>query len=459
MNSTPLSELLRSRRPLPPIGMPAKPDNVCQAAETIRRRWRDAEAEEIEENPEALASEMDRRRRANDWEGFYWADATDAARLFFGRDLWREKQFLPLFDFLFDKVDPDGNHGNRVHTRQMFRTYLDTFDQRSKLTRRLAAWLTPAFEDGTLRKADLPIEMLVHHLSVFDVDYAPRAIAAYMDKPVPPFRALQDAGMEAPHGEGLMRQAHRLFVQVLAPRIENGDSTAAETLLDWLNPPEAERPLEKGAGDALNALLLPWRTREPDEQFKKTIKSRLINAYGDPRTEHVGAWGACSRDARHVILKWLVGATIRVFFDTVSRSDRTHMWANRKKLWIDLDEEDRITEAWFALSRTGATIARDLARKRDDPNLGKFAENESRSADDRNKCLLIMKIDGRWVIEGSHNFKTHIFSRRDQLSVTPYEPSYTCEQFREIRGKSEPKRFGHWSISAWRDNVLMALQE
>jgi len=456
MTSTSLSELVRVRRHFSLPQISTMPDHVCHASETIRRRWRDTETEETTENPEALALEMDHRRRTDDWQGFYWADATRTALTFLGSGLWREKRFAPLLDFLLDQVGPGGN---RVYTRAMFRKYLETFDQRSILTRQFAERLAHAFEDDTLRMADMPIGPLVHHLHVFDVDYAPQAIATHMETHAPPFRALRDAGVEAPHGDGLMQRAHRLFVQALAPRIKNGDFAAAETLLEWLSPPEAETSLQGGAGDALNALLLPWHARDPDEQLKSTIKSRLVDAYGDPRTETTGAWAACSGDARRVILKWLVGATIRVFFDIVTRADRTHMWTNRKRLWIDLDEEDRITEAWFALSRAGANIARDLARKRDDPSLEKFSQNDSRNTSDRNKCLLIMKIDGRWVVEGSHNFKTHVFSRRDQLSVTPYEPSYTCEQFREIRGKNEPKRFGHWSIGAWRDNVLMALQE
>ena len=456
MISTSLSELVRNRRPFPLPGVPARPEHVCQAAEKIRRRWRDTETEETNENPEALASEMDRRRRADDWEGFYWADATRTALAFFGSNLWQEERFARLLDLLLDQIGPGGN---RVYTRSMFHKYLETFDQRSELTRRLAAQLARAFEDDTLRMADLPIGPLVHHLRVFDVDYAPQAIAAYLDAQASPFRALRDAGVEAPHGDGLMQEAHRLFVRALTPRIKDGDSAAVETLLDWLNPPETETFLRGGAGAALDALLLPWHTREPDERLKNTIKIRLIDAYGDPRTETAGAWAACSGDARRVILKWLVGATIRVFFDIVSRADRTHMWTDRKILWIDLDKEDRIAEAWFVLSRTGANIARDLARKRDDHSLEKFSQNNSRNADDRNKCLLIMKINGKWVVEGSHNFKTHIFPREDMLSVTPYEPSYTCEQFRDIRGPNKPKRFGHWSISAWRDNVLMALQE
>ena len=454
MISTSLSELMRNRRPFPPLRMPARPDHVCQASQKICRRWRDTETEETEEIPEALASEMDRRRRSDDWEGFYWADATRTGLAFLGSGLWREERFTPLLDLLLRQLGPSGN---RVYIRAMFRKYLETFDQRSILTSRLAARLTRAFEDGTLHMADLPIGPLVHHLHVFNVDYAPKAIAAYLDTHTPAFRALRDAGVEAPHGDGLMQHAHRLFVQALAPRITNGDSVSAETLLDWLNPPEAETSLQGGAGEALDALLLPWHRREPDGQLKNTIKSRLVDAYGDPRTEITGAWAACSGDARRVILRWMAGDTIKVFFDIISEAVSSHMWRDRRELWIGLHKEGRIGEAWFALNRSGAEIARRLAQIRGDSSLGHFADNNSRN--DRDKCLLIMNVDGRWVVEGSHNFRTHIFSHQDRLSVTPYEPSYTCEQFRDMRGQNEPERFRHWPIDTWHYNVLAALQK
>ena len=434
--------------------MPARPEHVCQASAKIRRRWRDVETEQTKQSTEALASEMDRRRRAGDWEGFYWADATRTALAFFGSNLWQEERFTWLLDLLLDQISPGRN---RVYIRAMFRKYLETFDQGSELTRRLAAQLARAFEDDTLRMADLPIGPLVHHLRVFDVDSAPQAIAAYQDAHAPAFRALRDAGVEAPHGDGLMQKAHRLFVQALAPRINNGDSAAAETLLDWLNPPEAETSLQGGAGDALDALLLPWHTREPDGQLKNTIKSRLVDAYGDPRTETTGAWAACSGDARRAILRWMAGDTIKVFFDIISEAVSSHMWRDRRELWIGLHKEGRIGEAWFALNRSGAEIARRLSQVRDDSSLGNFAENSSRN--DRDKCLLIMNVDGRWVVEGSHNFKTHVFSHEGRLSVTPYEPSYTCEQFRDMRGQNEPERFRHWPINTWRYNVLTTLQK
>ena len=97
-----------------------------------------------------------------------------------------------------------------------------------------------------------------------------------------------------------------------------------------------------------------------------------------------------------------------------------------------------------------------MMRRRGNIELG-FAENRSRGAEDRKKCLLIMNIDEKWVVEGSDNFKTHVFPRRRLSTWKPYEDCYTCEQFRDIKGRDEPERIVHNPYS-WRNRVLTALQ-
>ena len=83
--------------------------------------------------------------------------------------------------------------------------------------------------------------------------------------------------MEAPHGAGLMQVAHLHFVSKLAPRIRNGDLDAAEKLLDWIDPPDLGTPLQgPGAGKAMDALLLPWCTRDPEPALKKLLETRLV---------------------------------------------------------------------------------------------------------------------------------------------------------------------------------------
>ena len=449
----PLSELLKQDRPFVRPSVPAEPVEIHRAGENIRRRWPDVDTVDAETDPEILASEMERRRRNGDWREFYWLDVTRTACALLDSDLWRDRRFARLFDFLLDQIGPGtGRPANGPYVRVTFRKYLDTFNPASKATRGLAKALKEHWSE-----AALPVGTLVHHFHIFDLDTdPPQTIAAYMDSQDEPFRALREAGMEAPHGAGLMQAAHLRFVSKLAPRIRNGDLDAAEKLLDWIDPPDLGPPLQgPGAGKAMDGLLLPWCTRDPEPALKKLLETRLVGAYGDPRINIAGVWAACSGEARRVMLKWLAGATIKVFFDIVTQADSSHMWSDRKDLWNDLYEEGRITQAWFALNYEGAAITRRLDRGREGIGL-EFARNKSQSAQDRQKCLLLMDVDGRWVVEGSHNFPTRVFPRRSLTTFRPYEKSYTCDQFRYIADPEQPEEIVH--LGAWRNKVLTALQ-
>lgn len=160
-----------------------------------------------------------------------------------------------------------------------------------------------------------------------------------------------------------------------------------------------------------------------------------------------------------MILKWFAGATIEVFFDIVTQAvtgdPSEHMWPVRRSLWKDLFDEARITEAWFALSEAGVRVAERRQREHEIPLA--FGRNRSLSSQDRSKCLLIMYVQGRWVVEGSHIFPTWVFPPGELSVFSPYEPSYTCEQFRNIRGSEQPQRITH-SPTTWRNKVLTALR-
>lgn len=446
----PLSELLEQKVLFTPKRVPAEPVAVHRAKESISRRWPNAEAVDPETDAEKLAVEMECRRQNKDWQSFFWADAAHTASAFLSKGLWREERFAHLLDFLLFQIGPSTHP---AYLRIMFRKYLETFDPKSKLTGRLAGALTDCW-----KAIGLPIDRLVHHFRVFDIDTAPhQAIAAYMNVQPQPFRALREDGLEAPHGPGLMQLAHRCFVSMLKSRIAGGDIAAVKKMLDWLNPEGEQSPLQgPEAGVAINALLLPWVRYDPNESLKKTIETRLIDAYGDIRVQNVGVWSACSDKARRVILRWLAGTSIKVFFDIVTEAESSHMWSDRKGLWLDLYRQGDIAEAWFALSDYGGMIARRLNREREGVNLP-FARNDSMDSQDRKKCLLIMKVYGRWVVEGSHSFPTWVFPPGDLPTLKPYEDRYTCNQIRYFQGTEQPQRIVH--LGNWRNKVMMALQQ
>ena len=447
---TPLSERLRKRSSTVRGRMPDEPVAVLRAAASVARSWPHVEIEPAEEDPEQLVRDVERRHRSADWSDFYWADLDRVSRALIDSGLWRDKQHEHLLRFLLHQVRPGVN---RPYLRTLFRKYLETFDPGSTLTRALAPVLKVHW-----REAALPVEALVTQFRIFDLDPSPsQVIAAFMVGQDVPFAALRGLGVEAPHGPGLMAAAHPFFVSSLAPRIAKGESAATHRLLSWLKPASEDEPLQgAGAAQAINALLEPWERRAPDSDIQHLIEARLLAAYGDPRIQSTGVWSLISTGARRVILKWLAGSTIQVFFDIVTQAERSHMWSDRKRLWMDLIDENRITEAWFALSEEGATIADRLYREHDGVPLA-YGRNRSRLSLDRRKCLLIMNVQERWVVEGSHIFPTWVFPPGDVSVLTPYEASYTCEQFRDIRGPEQPARITH-SPTTWRNNVLTALK-
>ncbi|MCY4320546.1 MAG: EH signature domain-containing protein [Alphaproteobacteria bacterium] len=446
---TSLSEHLKKGRSTLRQPMPDEPVAVLRACASIARTWPGIEIEPTEEDPEQLVRDVERRRRTGNWSDFYWADLDRASRALIDNGLWRNRRHRRLLQFLLDQVRPGVN---RPYLRTLIRKYLETFDPRSTLTRKLAPVLKAHW-----REAKMPVEPLVTQFRIFDPEPAPsQVIASFMIRQENPFAALRGLGVEAPHGPGLMASAHSLFLSTLAPRIATGESAATRRLLSWLNPEGEHAPLEgPGAAQALDVLLLPWERGDPDSDLRHLIEARLLAAYGDPRIESTGFWSSVCGRARRVILRWLASSTIQVFFDIVTQADRSHMWSDRKRLWMDLVDENLISEAWFALSENGSTIADRLYRENNETPLA-YARNRSRLSQDRRKCLLIMNVQGHWVVEGAHDFPTWVFPPGDVSVLTPYASSYTCEQIRDIRGSEQPKRIRH--DSQWRNNVITALR-
>ena len=446
---TSLSERLKKGGSTLRQPMPDEPVAVLGAGASIARTWPGIEIEPMEEDPEQLVREVERRRRTGNWRDFYWADLDRASRALIDNGLWRDRRNRRLLQFLLDQVRPGVN---RPYLRTLIRKYLETFDPGSTLTRKLAPALKVHWHE-----AKLPVDALVTQFRIFDPEAAPsRVIASFMVGQENPFAALRELGVEAPHGPGLMAGAHSLFVSTLAPRISKGESAATLRLLSWLNPEGEHARLEgAGAAQALDVLLLPWERGDPASELRHLIEARILAAYGDPRIESIGFWSGVSEGAKRVILRWLAGSTIQVFFDIVTQADRSHMWSDRKRLWMDLIDENRISEAWFALSEDGSMIADRLYREHNETPLA-YARNRSRSSQDRRKCLLIMNVQGRWVVEGSHVFPTWVFPPGDVSVLTPYASSYTCEQIRDIRGPEQPERIPH--SPRWRNNVMTALR-
>ena len=453
----PLSEWAKQRGPRPRRPLIGTPVAVPEAALRISRTWPDIEGDDPEADPNQLVRELHRRyrlhrqHRSDAWTDYSWRDLSQAARALMDSERWRRVQYKRLLPFLLDQVHPGVN---KPYLRTLVQKYMDTFEPGSGLTRDLAPVLRVHWP-----AADLPLEKLVNRFRIFDLDSAPpRAMAEFMVGQNDPFTAVRKMGVVAPHGPGLMTVAHSEFVSALAPRIANSEEDAVRKLLSWIKPAYEREPLEgEGAAVAIDALLEPWHASDPIPELQRLIEERLLAFYDDPRTRPSGAWSLVSDTSTNVILRWLAGETIELFFDIVSKAvagvHSGHMWRDRQGLWRDLYSENRITEAWFALSKDGARVADDLQEQRDIRL--PYGRNQSGESSDRTKCLLIMKVQGRWVVEGSHSFPTWVFSRADPTVLERNGSSYTCEQFRDMRYRRGVVRITH--TQAWRNSVLRAI--
>lgn len=430
-----------------------QPTNVIRAAKEIEKNYPDLFVSESN-SIQKLLEDLKRRKRQSDWDGFYWGNLVQLAIILFDGKQELEKE-LDVCKFLLHQIHHDGKVAfNFV----MFNNYLKCFDQSSKLTEHMANSLGQC----NWSNSNWPnIKDLIESFDIFNISKAPERIADFMCSQQDPFDSLLKENIQAPHGQGLMQVVHKIFVTRLKQRIAKGEIHSIKQLLNWIKPPHKENPIEgEAASLAVDALLSPWIKRDPSLEAKEIIKNNLISSYGDPRLRqniNIITWNLCSKESHTVILKWLTGATVKVFYEIIANSvdadvDQRKMWENRKNLWLKYFNEGMITEAWFALNSRASKEAKIIYRKTGDVALQKFGNNTSKNIQDRKKCLLIMKVNGRLVAEGSHNFFTHIFPKNSS-DIILYRKSYKCENIRSVSKKTGHVKIHHHPILKWGEEV------
>ena len=431
-----------------------EPNDVIQISEQIKKKYPDV-PDPGDLDVQKLLAELKSRIIKKDWSKYYWEDLIKIALSFFDSSHLISEE-SEICDFLLKEIHHDGNF---AYNLALFDLYIRKFNQNSELTKKLAS----AFDnncDWTIGDHS-KIRELKDEFDIFNRKKVPKLIAEYMISNQYPFSALIDKKIQAPHGKGLMQVVHELFVDKLKPKLAQGDLYSTKQLLSWIKPPEKDKPIEgeNAAGLAIDALLSNWKDTEPRSEVKETIKNGLIDAYGDPRLnkQNVIAWEQCNKESKQILLKWLTGATIEMFFEIIAKSidvNNRHMWINRKELWLHLHQNGEISEAWFCLSKDGEKEVEKIYRKTNDATMQEFAQNNSHDASDRKKCLLIMTVKDRIVVEGSHNFPTHIFPE-GSMDIRLYQDSYNCREIRRVQDKPGHKNFNHYKN--WRESVLKSL--
>jgi hypothetical protein len=168
----------------------------------------------------------------------------------------------------------------------------------------------------------------------------------------------------------------------------------------------------------------------------------LVLLYGDPRVERSGVWSGVSDNVLSVLFRWLTGENIRFFLDVVSAVEESHMWPLAESSGWDSTNRDALTRHGLFSGSAVACAKRHLAT-RGDGALLKFGR-QSAGGSRADTSLLILKIGNKIVVEGSHNYKVHIFREDNLRSPRLYQPTYDCEAIRVTSGAEARTHVGSW---------------
>ena len=142
------------------------------------------------------------------------------------------------------------------------------------------------------------------------------------------------------------------------------------------------------------------------------------------------------------MLRWVTGESIRFFLDVVSAVETSHMWEPRREFWLGLYEDGLIDSAWVAFSPDGKRVANQQRRRHhgeDGLAFGEQTAGGSRS----NTSLLILRIGQCIVVEGSHNYKVHVFPSSNPRAPRMFQRRYDCEQIRLSSAEAQA-HVGYW---------------
>ncbi|TSD89943.1 hypothetical protein FFK22_003825 [Mycobacterium sp. KBS0706] len=241
-----------------------------------------------------------------------------------------------------------------------------------------------------------------------------------------PYEAALGKGISAPHGPGFMAQVHAAWLAALP---EPTDEPAARRTLAWIRPAGAPALDGDRAAQVVQRLLRPWRNGMPPPALRALLLKVLTETYGDPRRDNPQFWDRVGEDGRRVMLRWLAGQRMEAFLDVVSRAEENldggQQWPARRRFWMGLYEQGRIDEAWPSFGADAQAIANERARTTGDSAYSSYGRQLRR----KNISLLIMRIGRYVIVEGSHNFRVHVF-RQDAIgSPRLYEDQYDVDAF------------------------------
>ena len=296
--------------------------------------------------------------------------------------------------------------------------YFESWERGSSRTR----WLARLIQNKSSRLPARWNRVFLALPDLLDADHGTNRIAEKMTQLPDAFHWLLSCGIASPHNGPLMRQIHFDWLSAM-PTVRTHES--CDRIFTWIRP-EGHSPIaDELAAAAIDKILEPWHQAMPEPSYRQSLLDRLVSGYGDPRNARREFWPLTNDASRQALRRWLAGQSMDALLRVITQATTTSMWPPRHHFWKDLHERGLVSEAWVVLSPAASKIADDLYSETLEETYKMAGRQTARSRKDT--CLLVMRVGRYVVVEGSHDYRVHLFDASDPRAPQLYRDTYDAE--------------------------------
>lgn len=412
-----LDTALKSFRPAQTLSFPNL-DYLVKAKNRILDRWPDIVPTTDARDAEVIIASFLAILEKDDWKDVKLVFVLRAVRVAFSENFRTRPDIKPILAFVYAELEASTN---RSFVNALASIYVSTYTPRDKHSVELGERLKTKRDllNGQWQSLE------IRYAQFFDGRTAHELIGMSMLEMEDPWAELKKIGIRDPHAAGLMGYAQDVYIEKLAPRLKS--LGGVHQLFKWLSP-EKGRKHTVGSANVIRAVLHPWLDSSPSEEFRKTLLHYLLNQYGNPRTNSIH-WLGVGDLYRKVLARWDAGANLRSFIEVVDKTQDHPQWLRRRNLWLTLYEEGLIEEAWAAFCQSAKIYARNYLQNSEDGDERSLRFGSQTKRGKRiTTSIILMKIGDKIVVDGCHDYSTHIFSFEDRLAPRLFEPLYDCDE-------------------------------
>lgn len=201
---------------------------------------------------------------------------------------------------------------------------------------------------------------------------------------------------------GYAREVHRYLLEACADRLSgrSGEQGLARTIA--FLAPQGSLRFPEHRGEVARVLTRPWwdGTVRPTDSLLTLVCDFLVDHLRDPRT-NPGNWQAAGEEATGLVRRWVVRASLDLFFGLIEQFALDEHWQWRAAFWKACMEKCNQTgvpfDAWVALGprvRDTARTSRELK--------GAFGRVVGAGVQ-ANHSVLIMRVGPITFCDWSHN--------------------------------------------------------